>query len=324
MFLTALSARGFADLPHYESHGLGRVVELRGPDPSCTALGDAVELGFAALSAKSLSLLLNRWGLLAPGEVPEISGEPFPDQATWTDQHAARALLPLGPERHLQVELEIEPDPVLYGELRAESAREPRLVLGLSDGGRITLGVGALFAYSFDAVAISLQRFEIGGQSFALHSSDRPPWINRFLRHLVERFYRHDSHHCVAAQALEAATCRKHFRDYQSWQGCLGDEKRLRSARGPGDRPIILCEELPLSRWGRKLEAQAWLGASIHLCKADVLWAETDEDIVRAAVEGDGSPLEQVFLVHPKGSTEVECIAEPDPPPIGVTTGPRG
>jgi hypothetical protein len=41
-------------------------------------------------------------------------------------------------------------------------------------------------------------------------------------------------------------------------------------------------------------------------------------------VEGDGSPLEQVFLVHPMGSIAVESTTEPDPPPLGVTTGPRG
>ena len=157
MFITAVSVRGFADLALFELQDLGRRVELRGPDPASTALGDAIELAFAALSEDALARLLSRWGLLGPGEEAEINGENFPDQATWSDGQAARYLLPPGPERHIQVEIEIEPDPILYGELRAESAREPRLVIGLSEGGRLTLGVGALFASSFDALALNLQ-----------------------------------------------------------------------------------------------------------------------------------------------------------------------
>ena len=233
MFITAVSVRGFADLAHFDLSSLDRVVHLQGPDPSCTALGDAIELAFAALSEARLKRLLNRWELLAPGEEPEISGDPFPEQATWSDTQSARALLPPGPERHLQVELEIECDPILYGALRTESTREPRLVIGLSDGGRITLGVGALFANSFDAMAIHLQRFEIGGQSFPLHGSERPPWITRFLRLLVRRFHRFDPSEPVARTALDAAISRDHFTDYQSWQNSLGNQGHF-ERRGSG------------------------------------------------------------------------------------------
>ena len=323
MFITAVSVRGFADLAHFDLSSLERIVHLRGPDPSCTALGDAIELAFAALSEARLKRLLNRWNLLAPGEDPQISGDPFPEQATWTDTQSARALLPPGPDRHIQVELEIECDPILYGELRAESAREPRLVIGLSDGGRITLGVSALFATSFDALAIHLQRFEIGGQSFPLHGSDRPTWITRFLRLLVRRFHRFDPYEPVARSALNAAISRDQFTNYQSWQSSLGKLGTLRAAEGAGGQALILLNEQPIARWGRERLEDARLGAATHLFGADVLWAETTQSHLDNAVEGDHSPLEQVFRVHPKGTIRVESAPEPESPPLGVTSGPR-
>jgi hypothetical protein len=324
MFITAVSVRGFADLALFELQDLGRRVELRGPDPASTALGDAIELAFAALSEDALARLLSRWGLLGPGEEAEINGENFPDQATWSDGQAARYLLPPGPERHIQVEVEIEPDPILYGELRAESAREPRLVIGLSEGGRLTLGVGVLFASSFDALALNLQRFEVGGQAFPLHGSDRPSWLDRFLRLLAHRFHRHDPSRSVADDALAAATSRDQFEAYQSWQKCIDGEHTLRAARGAGDRSLILCNERPLSRWGPTTESLVRLGASVHLSGADVVWAETLPERMESAIEGDGSALEQVFCIHSEGTIRVESTAEPDPPPLGVTSKPRG
>ena len=157
MYLTAVSASGFRDLPRFELGDLGRVVHLKGPSPATTALGDAVELAFAALSPEGLLRLLRRWDLLALGEDPEVLGAPFPDQATWADREGARALVAEPEERALVVSVDIALDPPLFGTLRSHAAREPRLVSALSEGARIRLEVGALFAASFDAVAVDLR-----------------------------------------------------------------------------------------------------------------------------------------------------------------------
>jgi len=78
MFITAIHARGFRDLPDGRIDGLDRVVDLQGPAPAVTALGDAIELAFAALSEPGLTRLLRRWGLLADDETPGLTGTPRP------------------------------------------------------------------------------------------------------------------------------------------------------------------------------------------------------------------------------------------------------
>ena len=324
MFITAVSVRGFADLIHFELRGLGRMVELRGSDPACTALGDAIQMLFAALDETHLRTLLERWELLGPNEEAEITGEPFPDQATWCDGQAARALIPPGPDRHLRIEAEIELDPILYGHLRSEATRDPRLVIGLSENGRIKIEVGLLFANSFDALAIHIQRFEVGNQAFSLNTSDRPMWLNPFLRRLAGRFHRHDPQKTVAETALQAATSSSQYQTYTAWQDCLGQEHKLRAARGAGDTPIILEGDLPLRRWGIHTVQKVRLGASIHLSGADIVWAEHGPDFLEHTVSGPASPLEQVFCIHPDASTVVESITQPDPPTVGVTSRPQG
>ena len=122
MYITSIHARGFRDLPDGRLDDLGRVVDLKGPSPESTALGDALELAFAALSEDGLERLLRRWGLIAPDEQPEITGTPFPDQASWTDQTTARSLVADPARPNLRVDVTLSLDPPLYGQLRRSHA----------------------------------------------------------------------------------------------------------------------------------------------------------------------------------------------------------
>jgi hypothetical protein len=303
MFITSIQVRGFRDLASFSATGLGRVVHVLGPTPQTTALADAVQLTFAAVSQDLLADLIGRWQLCGPEEQPEIVGEPFPDQASWTDTSAAGAIV--GPERNLRVELSMRLDPPLYGSLRQQAAREPRLVAALSSGAELRLSVGALFTRSWDTMALTIHSVAFG--DVALTDQDRKRWGNRFLRQLGERLHRFVPSAAVGDIAMAALTSRDQRGAYESWAvALLPDGPSLRVISGPGGRSQVLANERPLARWGWQVQEQAALAAAIHLSGADIVWAETEEPEVAAAVEGDASPLEQVFVVSSAGTLEVE------------------
>jgi hypothetical protein len=316
MYITAIHARGFRDLRDGRLDGLVRRVDLKGPSPAATALGDAVELAFAALSEEGLERLLRRWNLIAEGETPEITGTPFPDQASWTDRATARSLVADPAKPNLRVDLTLSLDPPLYGLLRAESARDPRVGTALGQGGALTLSVGALFTRTFDTLALTLQSVRIGDESFPTREGERPHWMPRLLRALATRLHRHDATTTTAdtaTAALDALLSQEHHGSWQAWSAALApDGPTLRVARGPGGAPILLGDGLPLRRHGAQALRDAALAAAVHLSGADVVWAESARPWLAAAVDGDASALEQVFRVHP-GGTLVPTDAPPEP-----------
>ena len=316
MYITAIHARGFRDLPDGRLDDLGRGVDLKGPSPATTALGDAVELAFAALSTDGLDRLLRRWRLIAEDEIPEITGSPFPDQASWTDRSTARSLVADPDKPNLRVDITLSLDPPLYGLLRSESARDPRVGTALGQGGALSLSVGALFTRTFDTLALTLHAVRIGDESFPTREGERPHWMPRLLRALATRLHRHDaatSASDTAAAALEALLSQDRHDAWVAWSTALApDGPVLRVARGAGGAPILLGDELPLRRHGARAVRDASLAASVHLSGADVVWAESARPWLAAAVDGDASALEQVFRVHPAG-TSVPTDAPPEP-----------
>lgn len=310
MLVTAIEVQGFRDLPSFSASDLGRVVDVRGPTPATTALGDALELAFAAFHADTLRALLARWGLLGPGENPEILGTPLPEQATWQDRQAAGGLIADPHTRTLSVTVELALDPLQFGQLREVVAREPRLVAALSAGSRMKVTVSGLFAASLDALALGLSQITIGGEGFPSAPGQRPPWLSALLGGLGSRFVRHDPLTTdLAARALQAATGRHSYAGYQRWQAALRPTLgEVRAARGPGDRPILLAGDRPLRAYGAEAHSRAALAADIYLSGADLLLAETTDPWLDEAVDGEGSPLEQVWRVGPEGALGV-----PDP-----------
>lgn len=307
MFVTAIEVQGFRDLPRAAVSGLGPVVRLRGPTPQTTALGDALELFFAALEPAALNRLLRRWGALATGEEAEILGSPAPEQATWKDTLAARWIADEG--RALTVTLELALDPVQISTLRSQAAREPRLgaALGRDTVARIT--VGGLLANSHDALALSVQGVVIGGEPFPYAPQQRAPWMSALLAGLSGRFSRHcaDDVPAAAALVLDCATSWDRFGAYTRWQAAL--EPTLPSPRaslGPGGRPTLLSEDLPIRRHGDVAQARAALAANVYLSGADLLWVEAEDPWVESAIEGDGSALEQVWRIHKDGAVTVQ------------------
>jgi hypothetical protein len=166
-----------------------------------------------------------------------------------------------------------------------------------------------------DAVAVSIQSVTVGEERFATAGTERAPWLDRFLRGLAGRFHRHDPSVDPAELALRAATSRGRHDDYIGWQGDLRARGfDARAARGPGARPLLLVDGLPVRRHGEPARTAAALAASIHLSGADIVWAETTDEGWLGAAAGEGSPVEQVWRVSPAGDLEPSSTSQPSNP----------
>jgi len=304
MFISGVQIEGLADCPTLTLTEQERVVRVAGPDPASTALGDGIALVFAALSEPHCLALLRHWRLLGPGESAEILSEPFPAQASWSDTVAARALVDDLDRRSITATLSIELDPLLFRALRAQSVRHPRLITALSGGLTLRITVGALFATSFDALALSLQSVYIGTESFPTLPRERPDWLTRLLKQLGARFHRHVPGGDLAETVLAAATSREHHSRYLAWQAAMSRLGAARVARGPGGQAQVLIDERPLWRHGEAGQRTAELAAAIHLNSADILWAETADPLLEQSVTGGA--LEQVWWV---GATDGAVVS---------------
>lgn len=321
MYILSVRARGFRDLPSVTLEDCGRRVDLRGPSPETTALGDAIELVFAALSHGLLHRMALRWGLVADDALPDPSELDFPDELHGCDPVAAAALLAPGPRRSLHCSITLQLDPPLFGQLRDHASREPRVATALADKPTITVGVGALFTRSLQTMAIHVDEFCVGDVRFPVHGKERPAWIHPVLHSLANRHHRHDPADDIPEALLEAATSRDRHAAYRTWQQALApDGPLLRIARDGSGLPILMGDDLPLRRHGLATSNRAALAAAIHLSGADIFWAESEDPLLEDAIQKDPSPLEQVFSIGPGGSMSLTV----DPPePTGVLTAKR-
>ena len=322
MYITAIEITGLRDLPRFRAEGLERVVRVKGPSPAATAMGDALELFFGALSAPRLVRALRRVELLQPGEEPEIIGEPHPVQASWRDRRSAEVQVVEG-ERSRTITLDLVLDPSLFRRLSDQAAREPRMVSALGAGGVVRVSVGALLATSMDAMALTITGFEISGERFPTAEAERPAWMKAFLRIMAERMHRAEPpDETLPQRVMEASLSRDAFHDYQAWQAALSELYGLvRPALGPGGKPMLLAQDLPLRRHGpgalvrNAIAADAWL----HPC--DLLWVDEGPAWIESLVEGSRSPLEQIFRICPEGELDP---TPPDEAPLPLRHPGRG
>lgn len=305
MFITAIEVSGLRDLPRLELTGLERVVRIQGPSPAATALGDALELFFSAFSAERLVRCLRRVELLQPGEDPEIIGEPHPVQASWRDRKAAEVQVVQG-ERSRTITLALDLDPSLFRLLSDQAAREPRLVSALGAGGSVRITVGALLATSMDALSLSITGFTVGGERFPTSEGDRPPWMRHFLATLADRFHRAEPPDAaLPKRVMEMALSRGGYDAFCGWQRGMADPYGVvRPSLGPGGQPGLLGDDLPLRRHGPAALTRAALLADAWLNPCDVLWVDEASDLADTLVEGEDSPLEQVFRIVADGDID--------------------
>ena len=305
MFIRAIEVTGFRDLPDFSARDLDRVVTVQGPSPAATALGDALDLFFSSLSVPGLLAWMRRMELLGPDEAPAIVGDPHPEQVSWEDRQAARSQVREG-ERDRRVTLELALDPVLFRMISDHAGRDPRLLTALGAGASLRISMGFLLANSMDAMAINLASFEVGGERFPSVEGDRPPWMRQGPRALADRFHRSTAPSAeLARRALERSLSRDAHGSFLAWQQVLSPRVgRVRPALGPGGQAVLLSDDLPLRRLGPAALAEVALAADAWLHDCDVLWVDRGEAWIESAVEGEHSPVEQVFRVDPAGELQ--------------------
>ena len=307
MYVHGLTISGFADLGSFRASGLERVVQVRGPSPAATAVGDGLSLAFAALSETGLATLLQRWGLTQPDEAIDIETNPLPMQATWSNRTMAQALVADPADRRLHAEIALILDPPLFAQLGALGARDPRLATALGDRPLIRWGVSAFFGASWDVLSIGLQSFHVGKQPFPTTSQDRPRWLTDFLLEVGTRYWCHKPDIDTAQAAMDAMTSldKAQHAGFANWQEALEpDFGTVRPATGVADKPILLADDLPIRRYGQHGSERTSMAASIFLSGADVLWAGHSNAWIEEFTEGDRSPLEQVWRIDEDGSLD--------------------
>jgi hypothetical protein len=320
MYLTQVEVSGLRDLAQLQLPDLGRVVRVATPGPAVSALGDGIELVWAALDPARLQPLLRRWGLCGPAEEVLTHGDPLPDEAVWAQPANPRHHVDDATERAIQVRLHLSLDPVQRAQLRVDFARDPQLLSALAEGGPLLLTVGALFNRAFTALSLSMPPLRLSGVEVPVRGPERPPWVEPFLVSLRPRFLRAQPTWDPAPAALAAAFSTDHFDRYRAFCGALGPGgPSLRVALGAGGAPTLLADELPVRRLGERMVRRIAIAGQVHLLGADILWLEDEDPWVEAAVLGESSPIEQVLRVCEDGDRAV--VPAPQrlgPPPLST------
>lgn len=314
MFIRRVHVRGFADLPDAELTDLDRVVHLAGPGPESTALGDGLHLAFSPFDLDTLLRLLAEWGVAADGEEEDdeleadelaMEGEGLPGELRFhldEDAEALRELVADPEQRSLSVELELELDPPLHGKLRNLARRDPGVLEALAEGSLLNLRTSALFTRSFDVVALHVHPMRFGGLEVPVEGREAPPWMAALFEELAGRFARVGERWPSLDLVRDAAGSRLQHGRYRDWQASFpADLGLVRVASDGRGRAVLMADDRAARRHGAALARRARVAAAAHVVGADILWLEGEEDWPDGLVEGESSPLEQVFRVQSEG-----------------------
>lgn len=203
---------------------LDRPIAALGQGPSGQAALDALELLLAACDPARASTVLARLGVLDPFEEVEVTVvEDLPVQIAF-DHGDVGGLLASDATRTLKIRLDLDLDPLLFGELREWALRDPRLVAALGEA-TASLTVGWVFTNDLRAASIDRLALRIGQASLPTTGAERPRWLAGWLRTIAGRFRR------VTDDDLDVVAERVH-----SAQLSADPERRARAA--------VLCDAL--------------------------------------------------------------------------------
>jgi hypothetical protein len=303
MWIRSVEVRGLRDLPGQRLDAEPGAVSIAGPDPASTALFDALELSFAAVAGASLLPLLRRVGAATAASEASAPGE-----LNLLDPAGLRDWLAPG-QQSLSVTLRLALDPQLHAKLRSAASADPRVALALADDPTLSLVVGAVATTDHSALAVSLQRLDLGAEALWAPEAERPRWQRALLSALGERLARAPGPDPLGA--LRAAQRgRAGFGAYTRWTSALLPAgPRLRLAEDADGAPLLLGDELPLRRFGAAALRRAELAAAAVLSGADVLLVEGDDPLLLPLLEGEGACLEQALCAA--GGPPLQALAAP-------------
>jgi hypothetical protein len=213
--------------------------------------------------------------------------------------------------RSLTVEAKVALDRTLYGRLREQAHRDPRLVSALSGTPLLTVKVGWLFSRDLRHASPSVLQVRAGDVAFETSGKERPAWLLGLLATMGQRV-----HHTDPFEAVDALAARLHAAALSPDPAVRAGWERVQqtATEAPFSLPrpglvrdgvgVGLCfgpELLRLRRVGREAwDKLRWLEAS-WIVRPDVLVlpervpAEVRGWLERV-VEADDAPVEQVWV----------------------------
>ncbi len=315
MFVTHLRVDGVRHADGLVLDQLGSVVRVAA-SPVSTAIGDALMMAAGALDpsrrfAVALGLGFDPDPIVEPQQDDRAQPDDDGDvQLAGLDPDAVRAVV--GDARSPKIEITVRLDPILYGRLREQSARDPRVVTALSQKAELTVSTGWLFSHDRRFVAPSALSLRVGEVSFPIAGKDRPAWVLPLLADLGARFARLEGPGTEAAlaKALVSASLSPKTRDRSGYRRMITALQqpphslpRLELLRSGGDGAACLAFGDDLVR-ARQLGWRAL--HAVTLCQAALLWAPdvlvvdgplSEEHVswLAGCTDGDDATLEQVF-----------------------------
>lgn len=185
MRLATLSIEGLAGAPSW-SASLEEAQALPAP-PLGMAIADGLALFAAGLDGDRATPILSRMGLARGDEELYFDDPGFLEQANGLDPYEVEALLDLEAGRRVTITGTIELDPPLFGRLREESLRDPKMLAALGEDPTVTLKVGWLFSSDRAAASVGVLEVKVARTSFPTGRSERPRWMNGLLRDVGRR-----------------------------------------------------------------------------------------------------------------------------------------
>lgn len=302
MYVTRLATEGLRHAPPALSD-LERVVELPDP-PARQAISDALTLLIGGLSPSATSITSLGWS----GTVThDDDGDP-----QWTDLDAtAVGAMVRDDVRAVSIDARLRLDPPLYGRLRSEAARDPRVATALGQEPTVSVKVGWLLNADRTAVVPSLLGVRVGEVPFETTGRERPPWLPEIVQTVAGRFGSTDPFEPVAAfeQTVRAALLspQPEVREgFQAWVRAVSAPPFSLPAPSVvevGGRPHLVfgAELLRARQLGREAVDVARVCYAALVGRPDVLVVP---EAVSAPLRGwlaslpeaEGAPIEQVWV----------------------------
>lgn len=315
MRVDAIEVEGLRHAPAWSARDLSRTVALPAA-PVGTAIADALAFLAAALDPARSVDLLRRIGVV--GEAVELGCDErgMPDQVTGLDPHETAAIVAADGSRRLMIRVRLALDPPLYGKLREESARDPRVALALAGDPAITVRVGWLFTTDHTTASVAVHDLKVGEVEFPMGRNERPRWADGVLRSIGQRVAvsRPDAGPTERAARLLQATLAEDgavrsraSRAVEALAGPPFGLGRLELVGAPSAPRVCFGPELVRARQLRGRASRALSLVEAALIEApDVLIVPDEVDADHASwlaslTEGDQATLEQVFHLEGRG-----------------------
>jgi hypothetical protein len=306
----ALRVEGLREAPRLESVFDPRLTHLA-DGPQGIAVLDAIDLLVAACDPTQTRLVLQRLGVVDPFVEVDLEIEDgLPIQITFEEGDAG-SLLPADGSRTIKVSVDLALDPILFGALREQALRDPRLV-GALETATTTLTVGWVFTNDLCTASIGRLSLRIGDVAFPTMGSERPKWMTSWLLDIARRFRRvtDDDLQIVAERVLEASLSENTARRTRAAALCAATG---RPPFGLGALELVTlggavqpCFGPALTRprsIGRRGADLVRIAEACVLHQPDVLLIERVDDAdsellawLRDQTDGDDAILEQVII----------------------------